>query len=360
MKKGKTNASRTNSGRAGPWEKLPKRCLNCESSSNGTMENINNRKLAKFSLWPHDEDEDGTTIHFLFCFNCGHINNVKLITLENDKFRFIYVEDEDGDIFYQPDPKGLYRYFKENKNDPEINEYINSLAYPRMIIRGYLPKDPSVYELIETARSIELKPEKKNTQKNNEERKSPSYRYAGGEVWHGPLDHLGRPTGKGEIDLGNGNTYTGSCKEGVPFGHGVLTYNEYRYQGGWNVFPEGRGKIECKHWFTYDGEWKNGMLHGGGIAKWLQTGEEFSGRWHEGKIANYLNRITHPDPPDCWPFFDGLKKPIFNPWGVLEGALRPVESPDVGPFFCRFYSEEIGWPDACMKGDFWGGDLFSF
>ena len=149
MSKAKKNSSRTVSGRAGPWARLPRKCLNCGASTQSSMEDANNRKLNKFSLWPHYEYEDGTKKHALFCFDCGFINNVELITLEEKKFRFIYREDEDGEIFYPPDPEDLFHYFKENKNDPEINEYINSLAYRRMIIRGYLPKDTGAKELIQ-------------------------------------------------------------------------------------------------------------------------------------------------------------------------------------------------------------------
>lgn len=154
--KDKPDSKPSQSGRAGPWARLPRKCLNCRSSTQGTMEDANNRKLANFSLWPHYEDEDGTTIHALFCFNCGHINNVKLVTLENDKFRFIYVEDKDGDLCYESPPDDLYRYFKQNKNEPEINEYINSRAYLRMINRGYLPKDTGAKELIQTVKPDEL------------------------------------------------------------------------------------------------------------------------------------------------------------------------------------------------------------
>ena len=105
------------------------------------MEQINSQQGGMFGFWPHHEDEDKKTIHALFCFQCGSINNVQLTTLDNDEFRFVYLEDKDGEMCYQPDAVGMYHYFEENRFEPAINEYIQSQAYERMIDLGYLIKE---------------------------------------------------------------------------------------------------------------------------------------------------------------------------------------------------------------------------
>ena len=105
------------------------------------MEQINSQQGGLFGFWPHHEDEDEKTIHALFCFQCGSINNVQLTTLDNDEFRFVYLEDKDGEMCYQPDAVGMYHYFEENRFEPAINEYIQSQAYERMIDLGYLIKE---------------------------------------------------------------------------------------------------------------------------------------------------------------------------------------------------------------------------
>jgi len=105
------------------------------------MEQINSQQGGLFGFWPHHEDEDEKTIHALFCFKCGSINNVQLTTLDNDEFRLIYLEDKDGVMCYQPDAVGMHHYFEENRFEPAINEYIQSQAYERMINLGYLIKE---------------------------------------------------------------------------------------------------------------------------------------------------------------------------------------------------------------------------
>ena len=149
------------------------------------------------------------------------------------------------------------------------------------------------------------------------------YTYHSGEIWEGPLDKLGRPDGEGKI-TGKDFTYTGTCEAGLPFGQGELVADYYRYKGGWNIFPEGYGELQYHlRQLHYEGSWWWGLLHGAGVMRWEIEDKVYEGRFDEGKIESFVDRLLYPKLPAEWPYgLSGHKKPVFDPW--LSHRLIPT------------------------------------
>ena len=103
-------------------------------------------------------------------------------------------------------------------------------------------------------------------------------------------------TGKGRAVYPEVGVYVGHFNEnGVPHGHGTLTYDdESVYEGEWvHNSLNGRGKMTYSDGDVYEGEWLNNRMHGRGIIMYKDIGV-YEGDWQNG-LRNGRGTITYYD-----------------------------------------------------------------
>jgi hypothetical protein len=114
-------------------------------------------------------------------------------------------------------------------------------------------------------------------------------------------------SGSGELRWANGDTFTGTLRNGKRHGKGLFIWrNGQRYQGDWvddvasgqavvdftngnhfegtvdNTTPQGMGSMRYASGDTYRGSFQAGEPHGVGVYVW-KNGQRFEGDWKNGK-----------------------------------------------------------------------------
>lgn len=87
--------------------------------------------------------------------------------------------------------------------------------------------------------------------------------------------------------------YKGDCMDGLAYGKGIATGEEY-YKGTFlNGLPDGKGVYRYKNGSVYSGQWKSGLKDGKGIYTSRIDGKKLvvSGFWKDG---NYIGPVL-PD-----------------------------------------------------------------
>ena len=102
-------------------------------------------------------------------------------------------------------------------------------------------------------------------------------------------------TKKGRAVYPGVGVYVGHFENGVPHGHGTLTYeDESVYEGEWaHDALNGRGKMTYSDGDVYEGEWLNNRMHGRGIIIYKDIGV-YEGDWQNGQ-RNGRGTITYYD-----------------------------------------------------------------
>lgn len=95
----------------------------------------------------------------------------------------------------------------------------------------------------------------------------------------------GRMHGKGELIIGEGESYTGEFRNGLPWGLGIRKWKNGDYYEGeyFKGYQQGSGLFISKEQaWKYDGQWETGKMSGIAVCKW-SDGTTYKGEWKDCK-----------------------------------------------------------------------------
>ena len=106
----------------------------------------------------------------------------------------------------------------------------------------------------------------------------------------------GKMHGKGELIIGEGESYTGEFRNGLPWGLGIRKWaNGDYYEGEYTKgFQQGSGLfISNDQGWKYDGQWETGKMSGIAVCQW-SDGTTYTGEWKDC-MKEGQGTLTFPD-----------------------------------------------------------------
>jgi hypothetical protein len=120
-------------------------------------------------------------------------------------------------------------------------------------------------------------------------------KYKNGDTYTGSFKD-GQRDGKGYTAFANGDQYEGDYKNGLPHGAGIaLNRDGSEYQGEWKAGKfDGVGSIQYALGGGYTGAWKAGKFHGKGVLTYAGSGRKLEAEFDNGRVRGTHARAPLP------------------------------------------------------------------